>query len=108
MLRDPITLFRIAAVAEAVSWLGLLTGMFFKYVAVHDELGVKIFGPIHGALFLAYCLAVLVVRGEQRWGMRTTSFALLAGVPPLATVWFERWATRRGELDRREVVADAG
>ncbi|MGH3747239.1 MAG: DUF3817 domain-containing protein, partial [Micromonosporaceae bacterium] len=59
MLRDTITLFRIAAVAEAVSWLGLLTGMFFKYVAVHDELGVKIFGPIHGALFLAYCLAVL-------------------------------------------------
>ncbi|MQA27907.1 MAG: DUF3817 domain-containing protein [Micromonosporaceae bacterium] len=99
-LGDTVTLFRIAAVAEAISWLGLLSGMFFKYVVVHNEIGVKIFGPIHGALFLAYCLVALLARGDQGWSRRTFALALLAAVPPLATVWFERWATGRGELNR--------
>ena len=43
--------FRLAAIAEACSWAGLLVGMFFKYVVVGDDIGVKIFGPVHGALF---------------------------------------------------------
>jgi hypothetical protein len=29
--------FRLAAIAEACSWAGLLVGMFFKYVVVHDS-----------------------------------------------------------------------
>ena len=99
---DTVALFRIAAVAEAISWVGLLVGMFLKRVVEVTELGVTIFGPIHGALFLAYCFAVLVARGDQGWGRRTTLWALIAAVPPLATVWFERWATARGELERAE------
>ncbi|MGH3657759.1 MAG: DUF3817 domain-containing protein, partial [Micromonosporaceae bacterium] len=99
--------FRIAAVAEACSWLGLLVGMFFKYVVVHDEIGVKIFGPIHGALVLAYCLMVLLVRGDQGWDRRTTVLALLASVPPLTTIWFERWASRRGHLSRTPTAESA-
>ncbi len=92
--------FRWVATAEAVSWTGLLIGMLLKYVLSDNEIGVKIFGPIHGAMFLAYCFAVLVVRADQGWGRRTTVLALLASVPPLTTIWFERWATRRGELER--------
>lgn len=99
-LSDTVTLFRIAAVAEAISWAGLLVGMFLKRVVEVTELGVTIFGPVHGALFLAYCFAVLLARGDQGWGRRTTVLALLASIPPLTTVWFERWATARGELER--------
>ncbi|MDT7667614.1 MAG: hypothetical protein QOC74_397, partial [Pseudonocardiales bacterium] len=32
--------FRIAAVAEAISWTGLLIGMVFKYLVVHNAAGV--------------------------------------------------------------------
>ena len=53
--------FRIFALAEAISWAGLLLGMFFKYVVVENEIGVKVFGPIHGALFVAYLVALVWV-----------------------------------------------
>jgi hypothetical protein len=35
-----------------------------------------------------------------RWSPTTTLLALAASVPPLATIWFERRATRTGGLVR--------
>lgn len=97
----PVTLFRVVAVAEACSWVGLLVGMFFKYVPETTELGVKVFGPIHGALFVAYCLVTLVIAGDQKWPLRRVALALVSSVPPLMTVWFDRFAERRGWIAER-------
>jgi integral membrane protein len=97
--------FRIVAVAEACSWVGLLAGMFVKRVLDSSELGVQIFGPIHGAIFLAYVVVALLAARVLRWDLRTTLLALAASVPPLVTVWFERWATRAGRLPSRDAVA---
>jgi integral membrane protein len=99
------TAFRIVAVAEALSWLGLLAGMFVKYVPETSEVGVQVFGPIHGGIFMAYVVLTLVASRVLRWPARTTLLALVASVPPLATVWFERRATRNGQLLSREAVA---
>lgn len=41
--RALIALFKVVAVAEALSWVGLLFGMYFKYVAATTEVGVRIF-----------------------------------------------------------------
>jgi integral membrane protein len=90
--------FRTVAIAEAISWIGLLAGMFVKYVPETSELGVQIFGPIHGAVFVAYVAVALVAGRALRWSRGTTLLALVASVPPLATAWFERRATRRGDL----------
>jgi integral membrane protein len=90
--------FRFVAVAEACSWLGLLVGMAFKYLVVFDDVGVQVFGPIHGALFVAYGVVALVTARVFRWSFGTTVLALLASIPPAATLWFERRAVRRGEL----------
>jgi integral membrane protein len=98
------TLFRIVAVAEACSWLGLLAGMFVKRVLDSSELGVQIFGPIHGAIFVAYVVVALVAARVLRWDVRTTLLALAASVPPLATLWFERWAARTGRLPNEAAV----
>jgi integral membrane protein len=92
--RTLVTLFRAAAIAEACSWAGLLVGMFFKYVVVENEIGVQVFGPIHGGLFLLYVLSVLLVRGPLGWDARRTVVGLLASIPPFATVWFERHVLR--------------
>ena len=100
-----VTVFRIVAVAEALSWLGLLAGMYVKYVPRSTEVGVQVFGPIHGAVFLAYVGTALVAGWVQRWDVRTTLLALVASVPPLVTVLFERWATRTGRLTVREAAA---
>ena len=34
--------------------------MFVKYVPQTSELGVQVFGPIHGAIFVAYVVVALV------------------------------------------------
>jgi integral membrane protein len=90
--------FRAVAIAEAISWTGLLIGMLFKYVLSDNEIGVKIFGPIHGAIFIAYVLTVAVVRKPLRWTWPTTLLALAASVPPLFTWFFELWAQRTNRL----------
>ena len=35
---------------------------------------------------------------QLRWRSRTLIYALLASVPPLCTIWFERRARRTGRL----------
>lgn len=93
--------FRLAAVAEAVSWAGLLVAMAFKY-GLGLTLGVTIFGWIHGLVFTAYVVTCLVVFSPLRWRFLVLALALIASVPPLASVAFERWATRRGDMDPAE------
>ena len=102
--RTAATLFRVVAVAEALSWVGLLIGMYVKYVPETTELGVKIFGPIHGGIFVAYVLVALLAARAFRWSAGTTLLALVASVPPLATVVFERWASRTGRLPQDDVL----
>ncbi len=95
-------LFVLAAIAEAISWAGLLAGMAVKYGPPGNELGVQIFGPIHGALFVAYGVLVLAVARVHRWSLPAAGVALACAVPPFATLAFERWARRRGMLDVAE------
>ncbi|GAA1595883.1 DUF3817 domain-containing protein [Kribbella sancticallisti] len=90
--------FRGVAIAEAISWTGLLIGMLFKYVVSDNEIGVKIFGPIHGGIFVAYVLTVAVVRKPLRWSWPVTLLALAASIPPLFTWFFEMWAKRTNRL----------
>ena len=94
-----VTAFRVVAVAEALSWLGLLTGMFFKYVVDAGEQGVQLFGPIHGTVFLTYVVVTLLTWRTQRWSLPTAMLALASSVPPFCTVLFEEWARRTGRLD---------
>jgi integral membrane protein len=101
------TAFRIVAVAEALSWVGLLAGMYVKYVPQTSEVGVQVFGPIHGGIFVAYVVVALIASRLLRWNAATTLLALAASLPPLATVLFERWASRTGRLPARAAVPAA-
>ncbi|HSU01979.1 MAG TPA: DUF3817 domain-containing protein [Nocardioides sp.] len=95
---SPRTLYRTVAVAEAITWALLLTGMFLKYVTETTELGVQVFGMVHGVVFIAYCLATVLLWVDQRWPLSRLVMGLLAAVPPFATVPFERYAERSGLL----------
>ena len=106
-LTDPRTVarvFRAVAVAEAVSWVLLLAGMFVKWVLRTSELGVQLAGPVHGAVFVGYVLVSLLAWRVLRWTPRTALLALVASVPPLCTVVFERWARRTGRLPLGEAA----
>ena len=104
MLTTPTGRFRIIAVAEAISWAGLLVGMLFKYVLTGNELGVHVFGTIHGVIFVAYVVLAVLAQRALGWDRRTTTYALLASIPPFGSIVFERWATRTGKLDEKMVA----
>jgi len=72
--------------------------MFLKYATETTELGVRIGGMLHGAVFIAYCLSTVLVALDQRWSLKQTALGLVAAVPPFATVPFEIHAERRGLL----------
>jgi integral membrane protein len=91
------------ATVEAFTWAGLLVGMLFKRVLDLSELGVQVFGPLHGAAFIAYCVTAVLAWRSQQWAGATGLVALLASLPPFGTVVFHRWAVRSGRL--QSVVA---
>lgn len=103
-LRTTAGRFRFFAVLEALSWLGLLTGMAFKYLPEEgNEIGVKIFGPVHGGVFVLFLLVALLTAREYEWNWKTTVLALLSSIPPFFTVLFEVWAVRTGKFDQQGV-----
>jgi integral membrane protein len=91
-------LLRLVARAEAVTWAGLLAGMFLKYVTETTEVGVQVFGMLHGVVFIGYVLATVVVAVDQRWSPGRTLAGLACAVPPFLTLAFERYAERHGLL----------
>ena len=88
--------------------MGLLVGMFLKYVVELGEGGVPVLGAVHGALFVIYAVTTLAVARPLGWRFGTVLAALLAAVPPLFTWLFERWALRRGKLDGPERLRYGG
>src|SRR5689334_2066325 len=91
--------FRLIALAEAVSWIGLLVGMYFKYLGTpRTEIGVKVFGMAHGLVFIAFVVTALLVGIAYEWAARTWLLALLASIVPLASVIFLIWADRTGRM----------
>jgi integral membrane protein len=72
---------RVIAVVEAISWLALIVATIVKYSA-DAPLGVKILGPTHGVLFLAYVGLTLEVRRRTKWDNRTTLIVLADSILP--------------------------
>ena len=97
-LRSVAGWFRLVALLEAVSWVGLLVGMYFKYLASSPtEIGVKVFGMAHGLIFVAFVAAALLAGIAFKWSVGTWSLALIASIVPLGSVIFLRWADRTGK-----------
>ncbi|AWB90891.1 DUF3817 domain-containing protein [Aeromicrobium chenweiae] len=104
------TLFRVVAFGEALSWLLLLAAMFCKWVLDAEpfgleEGGVPVAGMVHGAgFFLLYVIMSVICFFVFRWNIKTGVIALLAAIPPFASIWFEKKAERDGLLTRRDTV----
>ena len=98
-LRTAAGWFRLVALAEAVSWVGLLVGMYFKYLgSPRTEIGVKVFGMAHGLIFIAFVATALLVGIVVTWTVGTWLLALLASVVPICSVIFLIWADRTGRI----------
>lgn len=92
--------FVAAAILEAVTWTGLLVGMLLEHGLSVTDMGVAVFGPLHGVAFLIYVVIAVMAATRFRWSLGVFALALLAAVPPLTTIPLEVWLRLTGRLVR--------
>jgi integral membrane protein len=100
----PRLLFRVVAIAEAVTWTLLIAGLVLR-ATTGWALGVTIGGGIHGFVFLAYAGVALLVGIDRRWLAVLVVIAVAGAIVPYATIPVDVTLDRRGRLDgdwRRE------
>lgn len=100
-------LFRIAALAEAFGWALLIMGISIRdYGLPGHNISVPIAGRIHGTFFLAYFGVLIAVYSSLGWPRKKFLLALIAGVPPFGTLFFEQWAAYiRNKKHRRVYIS---
>jgi integral membrane protein len=91
----PSRTFHRVAIAEAISFLCLLgIAMPLKY-AFGQPLAVKIFGWVHGALFIAYVITANKAAEAEAWPGKRLLLAYLAAVLPAGPFFFEHHFSRK-------------
>lgn len=106
----PKKLFRLFALAEAVTWTLLIGGLILRATVGVPSIAFAIVGGLHGAVFLAYGVIASLTGVNQRWGLGRTVLAVALAIVPYATIPFELAVQRSGKLDgdwRREHSGDA-
>lgn len=84
-----LSLFRIVAFLEGLSYIILLfVATPIKYLA-NDPQYVKLLGMPHGLLFIAYLILAFVIRPSQGWDKPTFIKVLLASILPFGTFYID-------------------
>ena len=98
------TLFKCAAILEAIGWSSLLFGIVWRELIMPGNGAlVSVGGRIHGIFFVLYIAAVLAFAPSLRWPFPKTLLGLACSVPPYASLAFELWASssRKRQSARR-------
>lgn len=86
--------FRRIALFEATTFLMLLVSSAIKNTG-GSEIGVKILGPIHGLLFIAYVFFAWQLREKAGWTGKQTFWILVGAVLPFGGYVVDWWLLRR-------------
>ncbi|HWS52032.1 MAG TPA: DUF3817 domain-containing protein [Microbacterium sp.] len=97
MFRTPDRLFRILAIAEAITWTILIAAIIARAAGAPGVV-VTVGGGIHGFVFLAYAATAVLVALNQRWHLGVAALAVVSAVVPYATIPTEIWLHRSGRL----------
>lgn len=87
-----VTIFRIVAFLEGISYILLFTNMLVVK-PMHLELYQTLLFPIgmaHGLLFVAYIFLALMVSSQLNWSYKTLGIVLLASLIPFGTFYIEK------------------
>ncbi|WP_460362351.1 DUF3817 domain-containing protein [Actinocorallia lasiicapitis] len=95
---DTVRAFKLVSLAEATSFLLLIAASIVKRIPDGSDLGVKILGPIHGVLFIAYVGLVFLNREKLAWNPFRTVLALVASVLPVAPYFVERYWIKEAKV----------
>lgn len=100
MMSTPIGRLRVVAFLEGTSYLLLLcVAMPLKYLA-DLPIAVRVVGALHGALFVALCLALLHAMIASRLSLGRAVIVFLSSLVPLGTYLVDP-SLRREEQARR-------
>ena len=94
----PKKLYRIVAIAEAITWTLLISGLILR-ATLDLSIAVTIGGSIHGFVFLAYGATAVLTAINQRWSVGLGLLAVVTAIIPYATIPFDIWAHRSGKLE---------
>lgn len=90
-----VSLFRIIAILEGVSFLILLgIAMPLKYVA-NMPLPVRIVGMAHGVLFILFCILLIPVVRKLSLGVKAGIWGFVSSLLPFGTFVFDAHIKRR-------------
>lgn len=88
-ITTPIGRLRAIGFVEGISFLLLLgVAMPVKYLAGNPDL-VRMVGPIHGLLWIAFIGVLLEVRAAHQWPLNRVIGAVVASVLPFGTFYLE-------------------
>jgi len=98
-MKNRIGFLRVIGISEGISFLVLLLiAMPLKYY-FGLPMTVKIVGWLHGILFIAYIMAVLLAVKAMQWNWFSVLVALAASLVPAGTFVLDRsWKKREAEL----------
>jgi integral membrane protein len=88
-LRDPVGRVRAVGMVEGVSYLVLLVCSVLKRLA-EMPLGVQVFGPIHGALFLLLIVVIFHAWGNKALTFKLSLLAFVASLLPFGPFLIDR------------------
>ena len=88
-LRHPYRSLRVLGALEGLSFVLLLFVCVPLKYAMGNPMGVKVVGPIHGALFVLYCGALYRALDHGLSG-RKIGLGFLASILPFGFVFFDR------------------
>lgn len=84
-----LTIFRILAFLEGISYILLLfVAVPIKYWQ-GDEQYVKLLGMPHGLLFIGYIALAILISKERNWNTKETGIVLLGSIIPLGTFFVD-------------------
>lgn len=98
------TALRLISLLDGISLLILLgIAMPLKYAA-DMPMAVRIVGSVHGGIFIALCLLLLIALRWPRWQLRHSLAVGIAAVIPCLPFWLDRriqqWSSPEAVAER--------
>lgn len=105
VMKTKIRFLRLVGITEGISFLVLLLiAMPLKYY-FGWPMAVKVVGWMHGVLFVAYIVAVLLAIKAMVWNWFDVLVALAASLVPVGTFVLDKWWKKREEEISQETEA---
>ena len=94
---------RRAGIAEGISFLVLIgIAMPLKYF-LHQPMAVKIFGWIHGILFVTFLVLAWEIKTDRNRPLKWFATAFLAAIIPTGTFFFDKKLKEEEKISSSQV-----